>query len=130
MKDFKPEEFEFKPFDVRFSFFSLIYPYETWEFIGRNGGFPAPMRKRNPFTAEYLYWIAKWALVGSVPFFLVFLYGLAVSIMRKDMSAAMNELGGMVFFGFGIWYPYNLRRGYRAGVIAKAKEESQGAGKT
>jgi hypothetical protein len=130
MKDFKPEEFEFKPFDFRFSFFSLMYPYEAWEFFGRNGGFPAPMRKRNPFTPEYFYWIAKWVIIGAVPVLLVFAYGLIASIVMQDeLSAVMKALGGVVFCGYGIWLSYNLRRGYRAGVIAKANEGSQGTGK-
>lgn len=123
MKNFRPEEFEFKPFDFRFSFFSLIYPYKAGEFIGRNGGFPAPMQKGNPFTAEYFYWVSKWVLVGTVPLLLLFACSLGLTIIRQDgLSAAVNELGGVVLFGFFVWFFYNLRRGYRAGVEARARE--------
>jgi hypothetical protein len=125
MKDFKPEEFEFKHFDPRFSLFGMMYPYRTWFYFGKIGGFPAPMRKGNPFPPEAIMWVSKWGLILGIPLLFAFCYNLVVSVMVKDGEGIWKALGGLTFLGWGIWFAYNIRRGYRDGIVARIAEEEE-----
>lgn len=129
MKDFKPEEFEFKHFDPRFSLFGMMHPYRTWFYFGKIGGFPAPMRKGNPFPPEAFMWAAKWTLILGTPFLFLFCYTLIISGLAKDIEGIWDSLVLLAILGVAMGFMYNIRRGYRDGIVARiAEEENRKAG--